>query len=93
MLKIAEYNTKTGKKVRFKSMLKKFEFHEGINTQNKNKKIYGIDAPDMIRIQRNTKRIQYSQRLWVSTTDYYTWGDIDKLYDLIEAGYVIKESE
>lgn len=93
MLKIAEYNTKTGKKIRFKSMLKKFEFHKGYNQHNRNYEKYGICENDDIRINEETKEIICNSTLWISYKDYYTWGGIDKIYDLIEAGYVIKESE
>lgn len=81
---------KIKKGVHFKHMLEKYNFHQGYNQHNTNEHYYGVCETDTLRINSETREITCNSSLWISSKDYYTWGDIDKLYDLIQAGLVEK---
>lgn len=86
MLKIAEYNTKTGKKIDLKE-LENFGFYKCnyVNTTVYKKKIIvGKESNNYIIDEDRT--IHYNQMSVINTLD-------NTLFDLQEAGYVIKESE
>lgn len=84
---------KIKKGVHFKHMLDKYEFHQGYNQYIDNKRYYYICETDNIRINKETKEITCSGSLWISSKDYYTYGGIEKLYDLIKADLVEKIEE
>lgn len=84
---------KIRKGVHFKHMLNKYNFHQGYNQHNDNEHYYGVCEPDTLRINTETKEITCNSSLWIKSKDYYTWGGIEKLYDLIKDGVVEKVVE
>ena len=90
MLKIAEYNTKTGEKIDLKE-LEMFGFHIGHKSNTYDGKCNFIPA-DNIRTSSKEKKITigFNTDIWFDNESYYSNQYIDTLYDLIEAGYVEK---
>lgn len=82
MLKIAEYNTKTGKKIDLKE-LEKFGFDVETNTKDELDQLYCFDSGLMF--DKDSRNISFPF--------FDNEKALDTLYDLQEAGYVIKESE
>lgn len=91
MLKIAEYNTKTGKKIDLKE-LENFGFKRHKNAYYKCKRNDYIKnlKNGYIEISKDTRWIIQDgiEFLRIDEIEYQ-----NTLYDLQEAGYVIKESE
>lgn len=81
---------KIKKGVHFKHMLDKYQFHKGYNQRNHNEYYYGVSQTDNLRINNETREITCNSTLWISGKNYYTWGGVEKLYDLIKDGLVEK---
>lgn len=93
MLKIAEYNKITGKKIEL-SELEKYGFHIGYRGITYDGECNSIPA-DNVRISNKDKKITigFNTNIWFDNESYYSNNYIDVLYDLIEAGYVEKVEE
>lgn len=82
MLRIAEYNTKTGKKIDLKE-LEKFGFDLEMNTEDEYDQLYCFDSRLMFDKTDNDIIIPMFEEEKA----------LDTLYDLIETGYVEKVEE
>lgn len=96
MLKIAEYNKNTGKKIDLKE-LEEFGFE--VFNQSTARKIYYEHIPP-VSMEDDTYFMIEHREIWFiengakeSNERYFGNPQFDDLYDLIESGYVIKESE
>lgn len=107
MLKIAEYNTKTGNKIDLKE-LEQFGLQPIINSNEKNKEIsiegfYNLNwrynfGWCIFKKKKCNKILKIINRVVCNKVEkkefvleYDNFVDVDLLYDLIEAGYIIKE--